>query len=85
MGTYEVVHDAYYLSQIQERLYPLSSALSIDDPGRRYMLNTGDFFTVSLKSTNRTPSIIMREWLQVTAQAAAVFASYGGMVLNEDY
>ncbi|WP_145331533.1 hypothetical protein [Paenibacillus xylanexedens] len=84
-GTYEVVYDAYYSSQIQERLYPLSSTLSIDDPGRRYTLSMGDFFTVSLKSTNRTPSMMIREWLQGTVQASAVFASYGGMVLNEDY
>ena len=84
-GTYEVVHDGYYFSQIQERLYPMSSTLSMDDPARRYKLTMGDYFTVSLKCTNRTPSMMIREWLQGTAQASAVFASYGGMVLNEDY
>ncbi|GGH48869.1 hypothetical protein GCM10008014_13000 [Paenibacillus silvae] len=85
-GTYEVVHDGYYLSQIRESLFPVSGTLTMDDPGRRYKLSVGDFFSVSLKSTNRTPSMLIREWLQGgTAQAAAVFTAHGGMVLNEDY
>lgn len=84
-GTYEVVHDGYYLSQIRDRLFPPSGTLSIEDPERRYMLNVGDYFTVSLKSTNRTPAMLLREWSLGTAQASAVFATHGGMVLNEDY
>ncbi|PYE49238.1 hypothetical protein HUB98_03490 [Paenibacillus barcinonensis] len=85
-GAYEVVYDGYYLSQIRERLFPLSGTLTMDDPGRRYTLGVGDFFSVSLKSTNRTPSMLIREWLQGgTAQAEAVFTAHGGMVLNEDY
>jgi hypothetical protein len=45
----------------------------------------GDFFTVTVKNTNRTPAMLIREWLNGSAQAAAVFTTYGGMVLNEDY
>ncbi|PQP81806.1 hypothetical protein C0Q44_19190 [Paenibacillus sp. PCH8] len=84
-GTYEVVQDGYYSAQIRERLFPSSGAASVDDLVRRYKLTTGDFFTVTLKNSNRTPSMLIREWLSGTAQASAVFIAYGGMVLNEDY
>ncbi|WP_339282954.1 hypothetical protein [Paenibacillus sp. FSL R5-0486] len=84
-GTYEVVQDGYYAAQIRERLFPSSGVIPVDDPGRRYTLTTGDFFTVTLQNTNRTPSMLIREWLSGTVQASAVFVTYGGMVLNEDY
>ncbi|WP_408895181.1 hypothetical protein [Paenibacillus taichungensis] len=84
-GTYETVQDGYYSAQIKAKLFPSSGVLALDDPGRRYTLAMGDFFTVTVKNTNRTPAMLIREWLNGSAQAAAVFTTYGGMVLNEDY
>lgn len=84
-GTYQTVQDGYYSAQIKAKLFPSSSVMALDDRGRRYTLAMGDFFTVTVKNTNRTPAMLIREWLNGSAQAAAVFATYGGMVLNEDY
>ncbi len=84
-GTYEVVQDGYYSAQIRDRLFPSSGVIPAEDPGRRYTLTTGDYFTVTLQNTNRTPSMLIREWLSGTTQDSAVFVTYGGMVLNEDY
>ncbi|PAF33642.1 hypothetical protein [Paenibacillus sp. 7516] len=84
-GSYETVQDAYYSAQILEKMFPVSDKYAADDPPRRYTLTMGDFFTITLKNTNRTPAMLIREWLNGTAPAAAVFTTYGGMVLNEDY
>jgi len=84
-GTYETVLDGYYSSQIKEKLFPASGLETADDPARRYTFTVGDFFTVSVRNTNRTPAMLIREWLNGTTPSPAVFTTYGGMVLNEDY
>lgn len=84
-GTYETVEDGYYTRQIKDRLFPAASGLTADDPGRRYTLVMGDFITITVQSTNRTSSMLIREWLNGTPTAPAVLTTYGGMVLNEDY
>ncbi|MGF9697004.1 hypothetical protein [Paenibacillus sp. MABNR03] len=84
-GTYETVQDGYYSAQILETLFPDTDTFPGDDLLRRYTLTLGDFFTITLKNTNRTPAMLFREWLYGTDPASAVFTTYGGMVLNEDY
>ncbi|WP_211747850.1 hypothetical protein [Paenibacillus sp. Marseille-Q4541] len=84
-GKFDVVMDGYYNEQIMPVLYP-DNELPVHDSSRRYILTSGDSFRVAVQNTNRTPAVIFQEWLHFGAESASkVAASYGGMVLNEDY
>lgn len=84
-GEFEAVMDEYYNGQIMAVLYP-DNIQSVDDPSRKYILTSGDSFHVAVENTNRTPGAIFKEWLHFGAESMnKVTASYGGMVLNEDY
>lgn len=84
-GEFHAVMDGYYNAQILPVLYP-DADLSLDNPSRRYLLTSGDTFRVDVENTNRTQATIFQEWLHFGAEPLKrVSASYGGMVLNEDY
>ncbi|MBY0023464.1 hypothetical protein H7K28_16305 [Paenibacillus polymyxa] len=86
LGNYEVVYDSYYNPQILPVLFPDHSQPKSEQI-RRYTLMAGDYFTVRLYNTNRTPADLYKSWLLggIDNDNPAVSASYGGMVLNEDY
>ncbi|MCC3381116.1 hypothetical protein ACFQ5D_12310 [Paenibacillus farraposensis] len=86
LGNYETVYDGFYNPQILTVLFP-GNQQPKSDQTRQYTLMAGDYFTVRLHNTNRTPADIYKSWLLIGIDDGkpAVTASYGGMVLNEDY
>jgi hypothetical protein len=86
LGYYSSVYDGYYNPQILPVLFP-DNQQPKSDQTRRYTMMSGDYFTVRVHNTNRTPADLYKAWLLGGADSGkpAVTASYGGMVLNEDY
>ncbi|NEU28066.1 hypothetical protein G3M74_18585 [Paenibacillus polymyxa] len=86
LGNYEAVYDGYYNPQILPALFPDHSQ-PMSEQTRRYTLMAGDYFAVRLHNMNRTPADLYKSWLLggLDNGKPAVAASYGGMVLNEDY
>ncbi|PWK05007.1 hypothetical protein [Tumebacillus permanentifrigoris] len=84
-GTYTVNYEEFYSQQIMERLFPDNNR-GLEDPTRRYLLQAGDFFKVTVVNTNKTSASLMRDFLNNgTSQTEKIVIPYGGMVLNEDY
>ena len=82
-GRYEVHYDKFYNAQILPVLFP-NSAVSKDDPMRRYKMRVGDTFAVTVKNTNRTPGTIVFDFLnQAISPNEKIFIPYGGVVRNE--
>ncbi|WP_322906724.1 hypothetical protein [Paenibacillus campi] len=84
--TYQVHYEGYYNNQIEARLFPVGND-NANDPARLYKLNQGDFFSVTVKNTNRTMATLMGDLLFGGSNAPneKIVVPYGGMVLNEDY
>ena len=85
-GSYSVLFDAYYEKEILGRLFPESDSPPAGS-NRVYKLTAGDFFQVSIRSQNRTPSLLLFDALTGSnlGNKPAIWFPYGGMVLNEDY
>ena len=85
-GKYETAMDAYYQAQILPVLFPKNSH-AVTNPSRRYILTTGDYFTVHVINTNYTTAAVFRESLNfhLGKGSPTVYAIYGGMIINEDY
>ncbi|RRJ54887.1 hypothetical protein EHV15_35535 [Paenibacillus oralis] len=86
-GGFSVNYEGFYNAQINDKLFPRNSSEKIDNPNRIYKLAAGDFFTVTVKNTNRTPATLINDILKGTINAPneKIVVPYGGMVLNEDY
>jgi hypothetical protein len=86
VGGFTVNYEGFYNAQINKVLFPNSSD-SIDSPNRVYKLAAGDFFSVTVKNTNRTTATLINDILSQTINSpnSKIVIPYGGMVLNEDY
>jgi hypothetical protein len=84
--TYEVYYDGFYTEKIMSRLFP-NNSLAVTDPNRRYDLQVGDMFTVTITNTNVTKATLVRDFLTHTSTGdpLRIYIPYGGMVVNEDY
>lgn len=86
-GGFNVNYEGFYNAQINDKLFPRNSSDEIVSPNRVYKLASGDFFTVTVKNTNRTPGTLISDILTGTINAPneKIVIPYGGMVLNEDH
>ncbi|BFH62185.1 hypothetical protein [Paenibacillus azoreducens] len=76
----------YYTADIMSVIYP-DNTRPKDDESRKYKLNAGDFFKVTVKNLNRTAGTMMLDFISgsLSGEAPVLAYPYGGMVLNEDY
>ncbi|CAH0121175.1 hypothetical protein PAE9249_03701 [Paenibacillus sp. CECT 9249] len=82
---FAVDYEGFYTHQIKAILFP-DNTLAPDDPARRYLMNAGDFFRVSIVNTNKTNATVMRDFLNNGhTERGTIDIPYGGMVRNEDY
>lgn len=82
----DVSYAGYYTADIMSVIFP-NSTKEKDDDARKYKMNVGDFFKVTVKNINRTSGTIMMDFISgsISGEAAVLAYPYGGMVLNEDY
>lgn len=85
-GKFVTDYSNYYTSDIMKTLFP-NSTESLNSENRRYLMEVGDFFTVTIKNKNRTPATDMKDMLLAnnTGDNTKIFVTYGGMLINEDY
>jgi hypothetical protein len=83
---FEIYYDSTYTDQILAKLYP-NNNLPITDISRRYYLQIGDQFNVTVKNKNVTKAMLIRNFLTGSSSSnpTRIFIPYGGMVQNEDY
>lgn len=86
-GGFNVNYEGFYNAQINDKIFPRNSTEGIDSPNRVYKLAVGDFFTVTVKNTNRTPGTLISDILigTINAPNEKIVIPYGGMVRNEDH
>ncbi|WP_145950138.1 hypothetical protein [Paenibacillus sp. Y412MC10] len=85
LGGFSLDYDEFYNEQILDVLFP-DNTKKVDDTSRWYKLSKGDYFTVTIKNTNRTPSQVLRDFItNGNDTTAKIYIPYGGMVNNEDY
>jgi len=82
----DVSYEGFYTTDILSVIYP-DNTLPKDHEARRYRMNVGDFFKVTVKNVNRTAGTIMMDFVSgsISGDAPVLAFPYGGMVLNEDY
>jgi hypothetical protein len=85
-GKYEVYYDGFYTDKIMATLFP-NNSLPVTDPSRRYFLQVGDTFSVTVKNKNVTKATLVRDFLTNgnTGDPTRIYIPYGGLVTNEDY
>lgn len=84
-GEYAIHYDTFYNSQILPVLFPNSTVVK-DDPARRYKLQEGDTFLVTVKNTNLTNGTILHDALNnASSPSEKIFIPYGGLVRNENH
>ncbi|MEC0371502.1 hypothetical protein [Paenibacillus chibensis] len=83
---FDVSYAGYYTADIMSVLFP-DNETPKDRDIRKYKMNAGDFFKVTIRNPNRTPGTIMMDFVtgSDSGVAPAMAYRYGGMVLNEDY
>ncbi|TKJ83707.1 hypothetical protein PaeCFBP13512_22520 [Paenibacillus sp. CFBP13512] len=83
---FQVNDEAFYNSQINAKLFPAGNN-DPTDPARIYKFAVGDFFSITVKNTNRTMATLMSDILYNTGDSpnGKIIVPYGGMILNEDY
>ncbi|MBL0385852.1 hypothetical protein JJB07_04240 [Tumebacillus sp. ITR2] len=82
---YVINYDEFYTQQIMDLMFP-DNTTGIDDPSRRYEMQAGDYFKVTVVNTNKTAATLMRDFLNNgSSDTEKIVIPYGGMVLNEDY
>lgn len=85
LGGFTLNYDEFFNDQIMPVLFP-ANVKTQDDPSRWYKLSKGDYFSVQIKNTNRTPAQIMRDFFtNSNTTDAKINIPYGGMISNEDY
>lgn len=84
-GKYVTDFSNFYTDDIMKVLFP-NTTESLQSQNRRYLLEVGDFFTVTIKNKNRTPATHMKDMFLAsnTGDNTKIFVPYGGMVINED-
>lgn len=81
---YRVNYEAFFTPHIMAVLFP-DNAKPLDDGSRKYRMAMGDYFTVTIRNTNRTNATLLRNFLSNgDSDRAAIFIPYGGMVRNEN-
>lgn len=87
LGGYHVNYEEFFNAQINEKLFPRNSTENVESPNRIYKFESGDFFDVTVKNTNRTMGTLMNDVLTggINNLNEKIVIPYGGMVLNEDY
>lgn len=82
LGTYEIVEEAFYETEIRSILYPGDLTVPVDK--RVYKMNQGDMFSVSLRSTSPSlASALKRLLLLQTTDMTTLLVHLGGMIQNE--
>ncbi|WP_209847265.1 hypothetical protein [Paenibacillus sediminis] len=83
---FSVYYDGFYTEKLMNVLFPDNNEPK-DSDDRKYKFNVGDFFTVTVKNTNRTISSVLRDFLTGSnrGDGTTIAVPYGGMILNEDY
>ncbi|MEN1990246.1 hypothetical protein [Paenibacillus hubeiensis] len=84
-GKYVTDYSNFYTNDIMKVMFPDSTEPDQSET-RRYHLEVGDFFTVTIKNKNRTPATHLQDMLLAgsTGDNTKIFVPYGGMVINED-
>jgi len=84
--SYKTDYEGFYNTQINNKLFPPGNE-NMSDPSRVYRFTKGDFFSISVKNTNRTMATLMSDMLfnATNAPNEKIVIPYGGMILNEDY
>ncbi|MCJ8012531.1 hypothetical protein MUG84_12400 [Paenibacillus sp. KQZ6P-2] len=82
----DVSYAGYYTADIMSVIFPDSTDQK-DEDTRKYRMNVGDFFKVTVKNNNRTAGTVMMDFVSGTFSGSTPVLAYpyGGMVLNEDY
>lgn len=85
-GKFEVYYDGFYTDKIMSTLFPTNS-LPVTDTSRKYYLQSGDYFYVTIKNKNFTKATLVSDFLtnSNTGDPTRIYIPYGGMVNNEDY
>ncbi|GIP19918.1 hypothetical protein [Paenibacillus sp. J22TS3] len=82
---YSIHYESHYTDELERTIFP-EKALSREDLSRKYKMEAGDYFTVSIHRKGLSPLTVLTNFLYNSAQGAdAGPLHYGGMVLNEDY
>ena len=77
-------YDGYYTPAILEKLFSATSNIPLDDKRRHYKMSRGDKISVTVKSTSRSASEIMRDAFSGRISTGeSINIVYGGMVRNE--
>lgn len=77
-------YDGYYTETILGKMFDGASTIPIDDKRRHYMMSRGDKFSITVKSTSRSASEIMRDaFTGRVSTGESINIAYGGMVRNE--
>lgn len=84
---FSVVYDAFYTGDVMQALYPESSDAVMEFERRKYLMESGDFWIVSLRARSRSTYEILTDFLYGASigQLGGDKLAYGGMILNEDY
>lgn len=84
-GEYTVDFDEYYKEQIMPYLFDEPNSIPKRD--RKYLMNTGDFFSVHVENMSRTKSSMLFDFLTGgnSGDGIVIVIPYGGMILNEDF
>lgn len=82
----DVSYAGFYSADIMSVIFP-DSKVEKDADARKYKMNVGDYFKVTVRNINRTAGTVMMDFVSGTlsGDAPVMAYPYGGMVLNEDY
>ncbi|MNK13564.1 hypothetical protein D3C87_316490 [compost metagenome] len=85
LNEYSVQYEGHYTDELEKVLFPDTSEEK-DSKKRKYYLEMGDYFTVSIQRKDQSPLSILTSMLYNSASVEEEGPfHYGGMVLNEDY
>ncbi|MNV97590.1 hypothetical protein D3C71_1927320 [compost metagenome] len=85
LNEYSVQYEGHYTDELEKVLFPDNSEEK-DSTERKYYLEMGDYFTVSIQRKDQSPLSILASMLYNSASVQEEGPlHYGGMVLNEDY
>ncbi|WP_321575637.1 hypothetical protein [Paenibacillus guangzhouensis] len=81
-----LLHYEYHgRGEILAILFP-DNAKTKDDGSRRYVMNIGDYFAVTVTNTNRTAATVMMDALTGGWSGnPKIVVPYGGLIRNEDH
>lgn len=84
---FSVVYDAFYTGDVMKVLYPEPSDAVAEYERRKYLMESGDFWIVTLQTRSRSTYEILTDFVHGTSIGwhGRDKLAYGGMILNEDY